>query len=250
MSWRAVLRHDPIAPLLASGHAAVVYWTRRDLLREPVGAPRDTLWSLPVPQQVLRRQSSDGSWPYPGRQARDVTDYDLLETYRQLGFLVQLFGFTREHPALAAAAEYVLAHQTADGDIRGIYGNQYSPNYTAGFVELLIKGGYADDSRIGHAFRWLEASKQDDGGWALPLRTRGRKLDAIDDAVPMTADRSRPFSHLISGIVLRAYAAHPLHRQSSTAQIAAELLANRLFEPDAYPDKGRPDDWTEFSYPF
>jgi hypothetical protein len=28
------------------------------------------------------------------------------------------------------------------------------------------------------------------------------------------------------------------------------MLAARFFEPDAYPDKGRVSDWTEFCFPF
>lgn len=213
-------------------------------------APSAALWALDIPRGIVRRQEPAGSWKYPGRHPRSQTDYDLLETYRQLGFLVEMFGFSREHPALAAAGEYVLAHQSADGDIKGIYGHQFSPNYTAALVELLVKAGYEDDPRVERAFAWLEDVRQDDGGWALPLRTRGRKLDALDDDVVIEGDPSRPFSHLITGVVLRAYAAHPRHRSSPPARRAAELLASRLFEPDAYPDKGRREDWTEFSYPF
>lgn len=250
MTWLDGLRFDPIAPLLASGHPAVRYWATQELAQGSADSPAKALWGLPVPCRIVRRQGADGSWPYPGRRPRVGAEYDLLETYRQLGFLVEMFGLTREHPALAAAAEYVLSHQSPQGDLRGIYGNQYSPNYTAGFLELLVKAGYPDDPRVELAFSWLEASRQDDGGWALPLRTRGRNLDALEDPLTISADPTRPFSHLITGVVLRAYAAHPRHRTSPSAKMAADLLAARFFQPDAYPDKGRIADWTEFSFPF
>ncbi|HEY8700040.1 MAG TPA: adenosine deaminase [Arthrobacter sp.] len=250
MAWLDVLRFDPIAPLLASGHPAVRYWADRELVQGSVSRPAEELWDLPVPRRIVRRQGAEGAWAYPGRRPRARTDYDLLETYRQLGFLVEMFGLTREHPALAAAAEYVLSHQSAQGDLRGIYGNQVSPNYTAGLIGLLVKAGYPDDPRMDLAFSWLEASRQDDGGWALPLRTRGRNLDALDEPDTIPADPARPFSHLITGVVLRAYAAHPRHRASPAAKKGAELLAGRFFEPDAYPDKGRVADWTEFCFPF
>ncbi|WP_245953433.1 adenosine deaminase [Arthrobacter silvisoli] len=250
MAWIDLLRFDPLAPLLASGHPAVRYWVARELVPGSVAPPGEALWDLAVPRRILRRQAADGSWAYPGRRPRARTDYDLLETYRQLGFLVEMFGLTSGHPALAAAAEYVFSHQSPEGDLRGIYGNQYSPNYTAGLIGLLAKAGFTHDPRVDLAFSWFEASRQHDGGWALPLRTQGRNLDALDEMHTIPADPARPFSHLITGVVLRAYAAHPGHRADPSARKAAALLADRFFEPDVYPDKGRIADWTEFSFPF
>ena len=250
MAWLHSLRFDPIPPLVAGRNPAVRYWAIRDLTHGSVGTPKEILWDLPVPRGIVRRQGTDGSWTYPGRRPRAGTDYNLLETYRQLGFLVEMFGLTRDHHALAAAAEYVFSHQSPQGDLRGIYGNQFSPNYTAGFLELLVKAGYPEDPRVELAFNWLEAMRQDDGGWALPLRTRGRNLDALGESQTISTDPTQPFSHLITGVVLRAYAAHPRHRTGPSARMAAVLLAGRLFEPDAYPDKGRVADWTEFSFPF
>jgi hypothetical protein len=122
---------------------------------------------------------------------------------------------------------------------------------TAAILELLIKAGYADDQRIERAFRWLSSMRQDDGGWALPLRTRNRTLDIIAMNAPtVEPDRSRPFSHLITGVVLRAYAAHPTYRQSVEAQIAGKLLLSHVFKRDNYPDRSSPDYWLRFTYPF
>ncbi len=108
--------------------------------------------------------------------------------------LVEKIGVDRQHPGLGAAVEFLLAAQSAEGDIRGIYGAQYSPNYTAGILELLVKAGYAEDERVDRAFTWLKDIRQDDGGWP---------------------DRSKPFSHLVTGVVLRALAAHPPNRRPS-----------------------------------
>jgi hypothetical protein len=146
MTWLDGLRFDPIAPLLSSGHPAVRSWAVRELVPGPGGLPAapaadEALWDLPVPRRILRHQAADGSWAYPGRRPRDRMDYDLLETYRQLGFLVEMFGLTRRHPAIAAAAGYVLSHQSEPGDLRGIYGNRVSPNYTAALIGLLCKAG-------------------------------------------------------------------------------------------------------------
>lgn len=250
MSWLADLKYDPIKPLLASEHTAIIYWTNRDLLDEKVPKPQSVLWNLPIPTSILKRQTADGFWIYPSNNPRAKTDYNLLETYRQLGFLVEMFGFTKEHTGIAEAAEYIFSKQSDEGDIRGIYGNQYTQNYTAALIELLVKAGYEDDTRVTKAFSWLDGMQQDEGGWAIALRTQGKNLDAINEEETIPLDRSKPFSHLITGVVLRAYATHSQYRHSDTAKHASKLLAGRFFEKDVYPDKSRVADWTEFSYPF
>ncbi len=251
MTWRDDLRYDPVKPLIESGHTAIEYWTRKIILNEAVATPEKALWGLKIPASILRKQKADGAWTYPAKRTSPSVDYDLLETYRELGFLVEMYGFTDKHPGIAKAAEYILQHQTSAGDLRGIYAQQYSPNYTAAMLELLVKCGYSDDPRITKTYSWLSDSRQHDGGWALAFRTNGRNLDAIytNDAI-IEPDRSKPFSHFVTGVVLRAYAAHPAYRKSAEAQSAAPLLLSRFFEKDVYPDRNRRDDWIRFSFPF
>lgn len=251
MSWIKDLHYDPIKPLLASQHTAIIYWTKRDLLQETMPETKDILWGLPIPRSIIKRQNQDGSWPYPGRRAWHSVDYDQLETYRQLGFLIEMFGFDHQHPSVAKAAEYIFSCQSNEGDFRGIYANQYSPNYTAALLELLVKAGYASDERVLRAFDWLENVRQDDGGWALPLRTQGCNLEVIyNNSAQLSLDRNQPFSHLVTGVVLRAFAAHPEYRNSHTAKNATQLLVSRFFERDVYPDRNLKDDWIRFSFPF
>jgi hypothetical protein len=58
--------------------------------------------------------------------------------------------------------------------------------------------------------QWLLSMRQDDGGWAIPTRTLGLSLNAMLTAgETFEPDRGRPASHLITGIVLPALAAHP-----------------------------------------
>lgn len=245
------LRYEPIKPLLDSNHPAIEYWTRRELLKEKVDTPDTVLWNLRIPKSILRKQNSNGSWTYPAKPEAATMDYDQIETYRQLGFLVEMFGFDRQSPAIEKAAEYIFSCQSNEGDFRGIYANQYSPNYTAALLELLIKAGYANDKRVLKAFTWLDSVRQTDGGWALAFRTQGRNLDAIyTETEQLELDRSKPFSHFVTGVVLRAYAAHPDYKKSATAKTATRLLVSRFFERDAYPDRNHKDDWTRFSFPF
>jgi hypothetical protein len=160
----------------------------------------------------LRKQKDNGAWPYCSARRsylRAADNYDQLETYRIVGELVEKFGINRDHSAMRQAADYLFSHQTNAGDFRGICGTQYSPNYSAAIMELLIKAGYAHDERIAQGFRWLLHIRQRDGGWAIPLRTAGAKLDSLvmkgDTIQP---DRSKPFFHLVTGVVVRAFAAH------------------------------------------
>lgn len=251
VTWSSRLPYDAVSPLLASGNVAVKYWARRDLLGEKVPPAKDVLWGLKIPQHILNTQCSDGSWEYPTKVSSGAIDYSQLETYRQLGFLVEMFGFDKTHKVVESAAGYILAKQSTEGDIKGIYANQYTPNYTAAMIELLVKAGYGDDARIYKAFDWPESMRQNDGGWALAFRTRGSDLRAIYAGHRrMMPDTSKPFSHFVTGVVLRAYAAHPQYRGSDTAAKAAELLAGRLFERDVYADRNGKKYWSEFSFPF
>src|SRR5581483_5187676 len=167
------------------------------------------------------------------KKVRSAENYNQIGTFRNLGYLVEVFGFDNLSHVISKAANYLFSFQTHEGDIRGILGSQCTPYYTAGMLELLTKAGYADDPRVLMAFEWLKSIRQDDGGWAIPLRTRDRKLDIIAMEEPtLQPDKSQPLSHLVTGVVLRAYAAHPVYRNSAEAQKAGELLLSRLFKKD------------------
>ena len=245
------LRRDPIGPLLAADDAALRSMARRELLGE--ATPEISLAELPGVRRAVARQLPDGRWKYPGGNPdiRSRAAYDQLETYRQLGELVCKFGLDYHHPAVAAAARFLSSCQTEAGDYRGIYGRQYTPNYSAAITELLIRAGYEDSAQVEKAMRWLLGMRQDDGGWAIPARTLGMSLNVMYTArETVEPNRSRPSSHLITGIVLRALAAHPRYRHSADARRAAELVKSRFFCRDVYPDRAAPSNWLVFSYPF
>jgi len=251
-NWRSVFAYDPLPALLQSGNEAVSFFAARDLAGNKRKAPQ-SLWVLPEALAIVRKQQADGSWKYPGGNPhiRSSENYGQLETFRNLGFLVESYAFNNSSPVITKAANFLFGFQTPAGDIRGILGNQYAPYYTAAMLELLIKAGYASDKRIDKAFSWLASIRQDDGGWAIPLRTLGRKLDVIAmDAKTLEPDRSKPYSHMVTGIVLRAYAAHEQYRDKPEAKEAGKLLLNSLFKKDHYTDRGSKDYWLKFNYPF
>ncbi|MBI5459418.1 hypothetical protein [Methanobacterium sp.] len=247
------LKINPIPVLLSVGNPAIEYYTRRDLLGEEVG-PVEELWQLPSVLRILRKQEKNGYWKYPGKIREDIRsrdDYNQVETYRVLGELVCKYGLNRSHRQIQKSAEYFFNCQTIEGDFRGIYGNQYATTYSPAIMELLIKAGYSNDHRIKKGFQWLISMRQEDGGWVIPFRTSGRNIkETLLASEPDLPDRGKPFSHLVTGMVLRAFAAHQEYRGSEEAKKAANLLARRFFQADKYPDRKDKKYWERVSYPF
>ena len=236
------LKYDPIKPLLESRNEALILFARRDLLDEK-GLDVKDLWEVPEAVKILKRQREDGSWKYPGKLKDvycDQKGYDQLETFRQIGFLIEKHGFNKNHPSIEKAAEYLFSFQTNNGDFRGIYGTQYATTYSPMISELLIKAGYENDIKVLKSLDWLLQMRQDDGGWAIPLRTVDAKfLDVVRDEELIEPDRTKPFSHLITGCTLRALSAHPEYRKMPETAHAGRLLMSRFFKRDKYPEEAR-----------
>ena len=250
-SWQNELKVDPVPNLLSLGNEAIKYFTLHDLLDRKVESV-EMLWELPEVKKILKKQQNNGSWKYPKSTKQiDQVNYTQYETYRILSELVEKYGFNRDHESIQIAAEFLFQFQTDEGDFRGIYAHQYSTTYSPAIMELLIKAGYNNDPRILHGFDWLLSIRQDDGGWALPFRTMGKNLgDAFKSSEIIQPDKSKPFSHLVTAMVLRAFAAHSKYRKSDDAKKAGELLIPRFFTNDKYPDRKSKNFWERVSFPF
>jgi len=252
-SWLNDLVSDPLPALLSQQDLVLTYFVRRDLLDEASG-PVSVLWDLAEARHLAGTQQPDGSWRYPARRRGPLTggNYDLLESFRTLRVLVETYGFNRDHPVIAKAAGYIFSCQAAEGDLRGILGNQYMPYYMGAILALLVKAGYAEDKRLKVGLSWLLSMRQEDGGWmvptqAVPSRFRTR---AYWQASPLAPDRSRPSSHLATDMVLRAFAAHLAYRGRPEIQTAGHLLKSRFFQADKYNDRKAPSYWFKYQYPF
>src|SRR5512137_1019288 len=116
-NWKSTLHTDPLPALLEWQDPALTYFVERDLLEQPV-SPLETLWDLPEAGRLVDKQQADGSWRYPGKSDHPAPDanYNLLETYRSLRILVEMYGFQSSHPNLTRAADYVFSCQTEEGD--------------------------------------------------------------------------------------------------------------------------------------
>lgn len=251
MKWRSFFEIDIVPRLIGSADLALSTQSQRALLDEapsmgPVHGSKPVL-------TLLRKQGEDGRWRFrsPRTVVPSLDNNDQVETYRSLGLLIELYGLDSGHEAIRKAAEFVLAHQTEEGDIRGIYGHQYTPNYTAGFLELFAKAGMAGDERVRLGLEWLLSARQEDGGWAVPLRTRGVRLDAAAmRSPPVQADLTRPSSQMATGVVLRAFACHPEYRSRREVMDAARRFKTCILKKDAYPDRGGVEYWERCSFPF
>ncbi len=250
--WEKLLKYNPIPVLLKSNNPSITYFAKRDLMRDDPGSVT-SLWCQSSATKLLNKQREDGSWHYSGEGSgkKYGQDYDQLETYRNLTQLVDLYGFTNDHNAVQRASEYLFTKQTPEGDFRGIYSAQYTPNYTGAIMETLIKAGYTKDNKIEAGFNWLISTRQSDGGWAIPIRTAGHKIfKEIASKTTITGDLTKPSSHMVTGVVLRAFSAHDDYKTGNIARDAGAILRDSIFQRDSYPDRGSKEYWTKFTYPF
>ena len=252
MGWIDLLRINPLNKLLLAQNPALLYFVERDLLNYKV-VPIETLWELPEPKKIISKQKENGSWKYPGNTSSNVigTNYELLETFRNLRYLVEKYGFNRAHSNLQKAVDYIFSCQTGEGDIRGILSNQYMPYYMAAILELIIKAGYDQDEKTIKGLDWLLSMRQNDGAWFIPLQAyKITYLYQVAKDNPIPPDRTKPFSHLATGMILRAFAAYPQYKFLPEIKKAGDLLKSRFLKPDAYNDHKDIKYWTNFQFPF
>jgi hypothetical protein len=152
---------------------------------------------------------------------------------------------------------YLLTSQTREGDFRASSSNEYSPGFHALTLEVLCKFGMSEDDRVRKGFRWLMAHRQKDGGWAIPCRTinpkaveRRYRAAAGSSEKPFQPVKSKPFSHFITGIVLRALGQSQAWRIRREFRMTAELVLGRFFRDDVYADRRSAAHWEELAYPF
>jgi hypothetical protein len=248
--WIEKIKYDSIEPLLYSNNPAVIYFTRKDLLDEKV-EPVEKIWELPEVLKILKKQKEDGSF-------NPVSKHPLLETWRNLRFLIEQYGLNKQHEAIVKAAEFVFSRQSQEGDIRGILGNQYAPYYTGAILYLLIKAGYEKDKRIEKAMKWLIDMRQNDGGWVIGspglINHSWKDMCAITERMDIEPvrdfDKTKPFSAAGTGMVIRAFSVHPKYRHSEYAIKAAELLKSKFFKKDNWTWYQHPDNWVRFQFPY
>jgi hypothetical protein len=257
--WINLLKYNPIDNLLSSKNYAIVYYTRRDLLEQKVSSISD-IWNLKEPQQILRKMNPNGFWKSKSQDNPEAPamNYNLFETFKNFLKLVEMYEFNNSNYEIVKIAEYLFSCQTEEGDFRGIIGNQYAPYYTGLIMYLLIKAGYVNDERILKGFDWLLRMRQNDGGWVIGspgcfgkyTKSEKQILTSHNVETKKDFDKTKPFAHSGTGMVIKAFAIHPVYNKSNEAKVASNLLKSHFFKKDNYNSYKAADNWVNFKFPY
>jgi hypothetical protein len=244
--------------LLARGNLPILYWLKKDILEVPVDREHKNLQKFAARIRILESQRSNGGWTkkrYEKHPHFEKTYY-IVDTLRN-SFKLHNYGCTMEDEGVKKAVQFLLSTQTEDGDFRGAYLNEYAPTYHSLTIEILCLFGLEKDQKVEKGFQWLLNNRQKDGGWVIPYRTIDKEelkkrynYEAQMKLKPVKADPGKPFSHLVTGMALRAFAASNKWRACDAAHRTGELIISRFFKPDAYEDRQQAYFWKELTFPF
>jgi hypothetical protein len=247
--WRARLASDPIPRLLREGPPSVLARVRRDLIDDSEAPTANEIAQYPEVKALLRKLDKDGSFAprAPDKELGGSKFAKCLASVRSLDrladFGLRVEGESSVSEQLHKIANFILASQDGDGGIGDLTlsenpkgrGKVVALHFQGWALSSLCRAGLEDDARVDKGFRFLLAFRQDDGGWAW----RGVRTDSA----------ARPSSHLVTGMVLRAFASSKDRRNSREARRAAELLATRFLQPDRYEDRKAPSYWEILTEP-
>lgn len=244
--------------LLARGNLPILYWLKKDILEVPVDREYKNLQKYAARIRLLEAQRPNGGWCKKkniGHPHWEKT-YFIVDTLRN-AFKLYNYGCTLKDRGINRIVDFLFSTQSAEGDFRGAYLNEYAPTYHALTLEILCLYGYHDDKRTQKGFRWLIKNRQEDGGWVIPYRTIDKdelkkryNFESQLKLSPIKPDKKQPSSHLVTGMVLRAFALSDTLKHKKETVKAGELLISRFFKPDKYEDRCEPIFWEEFTYPF
>jgi hypothetical protein len=219
-----------VALLLADSSAALRLLVLRHLLHSPeddseVEELTELRDSDPIINELLSRQTSDGSWSPTGRSgAIQRTAQSLI----RLGYL----DYGPDHPAVRNGARYLFERQLDDGSWPLIAsdegGDRYSnysmiPLQTSMPLRGLATCGLAEDPRSEKAYEWLIAQRLHDGAWPSGVASGTYAGVAGYRRIPHSRWGCR--SNTTGALICLAM--HPTRRHGSEAARAMDLLLGR-----------------------
>lgn len=222
---------------------------RRDLIDDSEAPTAEEIAGYPEVKVLLRKVGKDGSFtPRTSEKelggpkfARCLATVRALDRLADLGLRVEGRSSVSQH--LHRIADCILASQDSDGGIADLAlaetprgrGKAVALHFQGWALSALCRAGFESDERVEKGTRFLLSLRQDDGGWAW----RGVRTNSA----------ARPSSHLVTGMVLRAFASSKDRRGSREARRAAELLATRFLQPDRYEDRKAASYWEILTEP-
>lgn len=244
--------------LLARGSLPILFWLKKDILDVPVDREAKNLRKFAARVRILESQKPDGSWW--DKRSDTPVDWEStlyrMDTLRNLSRLYD-FGCSFKDEGVQKAMDFLFCLQSKEGDFRGTVLNEHTPTFHALVLEILCCYGLDKDRRVQKGFQWMLTNRQRDGGWALfspchsldkPASTSGPRRPPRGQ--PFKPLKSQPFSHHVTGMMLRAFAESPTWRNSQEARQAGEILLGCFFQDEVYKDRTYPSDWEKISYPF
>jgi hypothetical protein len=244
--------------LLARGNLPILYWLKKDILDVPIDRESRNLRKFAIRVRILETQKPDGSW----WDKRSDTPIQWERTLYRMDTLRNLFrlydyGCTLREEGIQKALSFLFSLQSKEGDFRGTVINEHTPTFHALVLEILCRYGLDKDRRVQKGFRWISQNRQRDGGWAhfnchqpqanpKSANHSRRHLRRL----PYKPRKSQPFSHHVTGMILRAFAESPTWRKSKEARQAGEMLLTCFFQEEVVGDKIVPSDWDKICYPF
>jgi hypothetical protein len=150
LSWRSLLKGDPLPWLLERSDPAVRALTLRSLLDR---GPRDAEFrdaqqramSMPPLSTILRRQRADASWPGPNLCAPKY------ESTHWANLLLVEYGVDPGDPRVRRAARYVLEQlgEPGRGGMDWVFEHDHGAScFTGNVVRYVSMAGYGADPRI------------------------------------------------------------------------------------------------------
>jgi len=201
VSWKSVLKGDPVNWLLEHENPSVRYFTLRDVLdfseKNPeVEEARAAIRSYEKVSKIFSKQKPKGYW----ESAEQPYHPKYKSTYWQIMILSQL-GLDKSDGRVRKACEYIFRFQHEEGGFstfgeegakreyrwvkeRALKRGKQLPPFeawarekirenemsclTGNVAASLIRLGYAEDDRVRRALNWLVEIQNDDGGWLCP----------------------------------------------------------------------------------
>jgi hypothetical protein len=270
IDWLKIVKESPIDWLLERSNPSIRYFTFRDIL----GKSEDDLNSIDsrraipesaIVQRILRKQNPRGYWESP--------DSPYLPKYKSSYWTLMILGrlgMDRSNEKVAKACEFIFQFQNDDGGFPSESTGSASREYeyrrpknkklpsrgefvsslifesqlsclTGNMVSTLFRMGYANDSRVKKALRWLVKIQNKDGGWLCPYwkaHARDEHGCFMGTICPIEAFSEAPredFNKEVSATISRG---------------AEFLLMHHLFKADHHNYKVINQKFSELSFPW
>jgi hypothetical protein len=239
MSWRALLKGDPMPWLLERSDPAVRALTLRHLLdrgsrdAELREARQDAMSSPPI-STILKRQRPEGAWPGPDLKQWNASKY---EGTHWSNLLLVEYGADPNDPRVRRGARWIL---DALGDPKAsgldwIFGRDHGVScFTGSVVRYVAAAGYGTDARLGPLVQRLVGES--------------KKYDA---ACYINGDQpcAWGYARLVWGLAALPETARPREVQR-TLRRGVEFLLSYRVERGRYPTDTAPSYlWRQLSFP-